>query len=235
VISSAMLPACRKGTRRNYEPFEEPGCLAKLAPDSPIRPGAGLGNIIEADSPGTSSYNALWLTLHKRFTHGLQFNSSYTFSKSFDDVSQNNNIVLLQNSLDVRDARRTSCNRAIRYSSSPVSRSSLAPRAAALCDPISCSASIPPAIRRSGSATTSPALCTRARSPGFFLLPPLSPCCRTAPPRRTPGSRFPAPLVTYKEPRRRRALSFSPLRAISAIFGATPSPVRVSGTPISLS
>ena len=32
---------------------------------SPIRPGAGLGNIVEANSPGTSSYNALWLTLNK--------------------------------------------------------------------------------------------------------------------------------------------------------------------------
>jgi hypothetical protein len=84
-------------------------CLVRpfptLSAGSPIRPGAGLGNIIDADSPGTSSYNALWLTLNKRFSHGLQFNTSYTFSKSFDDVSQNNNTVLLQNSLDVRDAR----------------------------------------------------------------------------------------------------------------------------------
>ena len=87
-------------------------CLVRpfptLSAGSPIRPGAGLGNIIEADSPGTSSYNALWLTLNKRFSHGLQFNTSYTYSKSLDDVSQNNNTVLLQNSLDVGDARSLS-------------------------------------------------------------------------------------------------------------------------------
>jgi hypothetical protein len=87
-------------------------CLVRpfptLSAGSPIRPGAGLGNIIDADSPGTSSYNALWLTLNKRFSHGLQFNTSYTFSKSLDDVSQNNNTVLLQNSLDVGNARSLS-------------------------------------------------------------------------------------------------------------------------------
>jgi len=87
-------------------------CLVRpfptLSAGSPIRPGAGLGNIIEADSPGTSSYNALWLTLNKRFAHGLQFNTSYTYSKSLDDVSQNNNTVLLQNSLDVGNARSLS-------------------------------------------------------------------------------------------------------------------------------
>ena len=87
-------------------------CLVRpfptLSAGSPIRPGAGLGNIIEADSPGTSSYNALWLTLNKRFSHGLQFNTSYTYSKSLDDVSQNNNTVLLQNSLDVGNARSLS-------------------------------------------------------------------------------------------------------------------------------
>ena len=87
-------------------------CLVRpfptLSAGSPIRPGAGLGNIIEADSPGTASYNALWLTLNKRFSHGLQFNTSYTYSKSLDDVSQNNNTVLLQNSLDVGNARSLS-------------------------------------------------------------------------------------------------------------------------------
>lgn len=93
-------------------------CLVRsfptLSAGSPIRPGAGLGNIIEADSPGTSSYNALWLTLNKRFSRGLQFNASYTFSKSLDDVSQNNNTVLLQNSLDVGDARSLSDSDALR-------------------------------------------------------------------------------------------------------------------------
>jgi hypothetical protein len=79
-----------------------------LSATSPIRPGAGVGNIIEANSGGTSSYNALWVTLNKRLSHGLQFNTSYTFSKSIDNVSQNNNTVLLQNSLDLAGNRALS-------------------------------------------------------------------------------------------------------------------------------
>ena len=80
----------------------------KLSAISPIRPGAGVGNIIEANSGGTSSYNGLWVTLNKRLSHGLQFNTSYTFSKSIDNVSQNNNTVLLQNSLDLAGNRALS-------------------------------------------------------------------------------------------------------------------------------
>ncbi|MGH9916169.1 MAG: TonB-dependent receptor domain-containing protein, partial [Pyrinomonadaceae bacterium] len=49
---------------------------------SPILPGATLGNITEIGSGGDSSYNALWVTANKRFARGLQFNASYTFSKS---------------------------------------------------------------------------------------------------------------------------------------------------------
>ena len=43
-----------------------------------------LGNIAEVDSASNSNYNALWVTANKRFSHGLQFNASYTWSKSLD-------------------------------------------------------------------------------------------------------------------------------------------------------
>lgn len=82
--------------------------FAALSATSPIKPNSKIGNIIEANSGGTSSYNALWLTLNKRFSHGLQFNSSYTYSKSLDNVSQNNNIVLLQDSLNLAGNRALS-------------------------------------------------------------------------------------------------------------------------------
>jgi hypothetical protein len=36
------------------------------------------------NSNGNSNYNALWVTLNKHFSHGLQFLSSYTYSKSLD-------------------------------------------------------------------------------------------------------------------------------------------------------
>jgi hypothetical protein len=49
-----------------------------------IRPGATLGNITVQDSDSMSNYNALWVTAVKNFTHGLQFNASYTYGKSMD-------------------------------------------------------------------------------------------------------------------------------------------------------
>src|SRR5262249_42690078 len=50
-------------------------------------------------SNGNSSYNALWVTSNMRSWHGLQFNASYTFSKSIDYTSQNGQGVVIQNSL----------------------------------------------------------------------------------------------------------------------------------------
>ena len=67
--------------------------FASLSATSPIDPGATLGNIIEVDSSGNSNYNALWVTANKRFSQGLQFSASYTFSRSFDYNSLNGNTV----------------------------------------------------------------------------------------------------------------------------------------------
>ncbi len=79
-----------------------------LAANSPILPGRALGNIGEIDSGGNSTYNALWVTATKRFAKGLQFNSSYTFSKSLDDNSLNTNGYVVQNSYDIRGSKALS-------------------------------------------------------------------------------------------------------------------------------
>jgi hypothetical protein len=56
-----------------------------LAANSPIDPGASIAsNIAERNSVGFSNYNALWVTLGKNFTHGLQFNMNYEWTKSMD-------------------------------------------------------------------------------------------------------------------------------------------------------
>jgi len=63
-----------------------------LPPTSPIlpsqctapHPDCTFGNINQVNSNGNSNYNSLWLTLNKHFSRGLQFLSSYTFSKSLD-------------------------------------------------------------------------------------------------------------------------------------------------------
>src|SRR5262249_54782628 len=84
----------------------------RLSATSPILPGTPLGNIFEINSAGNSSYNALWLTANKRFSHGLQFNASYTWSKSIDYNSLNSPStpavqggVVVQDSYNIRGDR----------------------------------------------------------------------------------------------------------------------------------
>jgi hypothetical protein len=55
-----------------------------LSVASPIRPSSGLGNIAYIDSDSLSNYNALWFTVRKAYSHGLEINSTYTWSKSQD-------------------------------------------------------------------------------------------------------------------------------------------------------
>jgi hypothetical protein len=79
----------------------------KLSASSPISPGAVLGNVNVAESGGNSSYNALWITATKRFSHNLQFQSSYTWSKSLDYNSLNSAGAnpVVQDSLNLRNDR----------------------------------------------------------------------------------------------------------------------------------
>jgi hypothetical protein len=50
-----------------------------------------LGNITYNDSIGMSNYNALWVTYRRALRGGLQFNTTYTYSKSMDENSQSGN------------------------------------------------------------------------------------------------------------------------------------------------
>ena len=56
---------------------------------SSIAPGTGLGNITQWQSIGNSEYDGLWVTATKRLAKGLQFQTSYTWSKSMDETSYN--------------------------------------------------------------------------------------------------------------------------------------------------
>jgi hypothetical protein len=78
-----------------------------LSNSSPELPGAAIGNITHIESSGNSSYNALWSTLTKRFSRGLQLNASYTWSKSIDynSLSQPPTIVSVQDSYNLRNER----------------------------------------------------------------------------------------------------------------------------------
>jgi hypothetical protein len=72
-----------------------------LSPSSPILPGTPLGNITQVESSGFSSYHALWVSATKRHSRGLQFDASYTLSRSLDTNSLNSSGFAVQDSYDI--------------------------------------------------------------------------------------------------------------------------------------
>jgi outer membrane receptor protein involved in Fe transport len=99
-----------KGTdlniERNYnQPINGVRPYAALSSSSPIDAGLPLSNILVYESVGNSSYQGLWLTATKRLSKGLQFSGSYTWSKSIDDNSRNNQGLVVQNSYNIRGDR----------------------------------------------------------------------------------------------------------------------------------
>ena len=99
-----------KGThlisRRNLnQPSNGVRPFPELSQSSPILPGASLGNITQVESAGNSSYNALWVTGSQRLAHGLQLNTSYTWSKSLDYNSFSTGGIVGQDSYDLRGDR----------------------------------------------------------------------------------------------------------------------------------
>ena len=75
--------------------------FAAVSVASPIEPGVPLGNITEVQSSGYSNYQGAWVSLTKRLSRGLQFETSYTWSKSLDTNSLNSSGFTVQNGYDV--------------------------------------------------------------------------------------------------------------------------------------
>jgi len=93
-------------TRRNInQPVNGARPYVTLSSSSPILPNTSLGNITQAESSGNSSYNALWMTARRRLTRNLQFDASYTWSKSLDYSSFSTQGVVAQNSYDLHANR----------------------------------------------------------------------------------------------------------------------------------
>jgi hypothetical protein len=76
-----------------------------VASNSPIAPNVPQLNITFREGTGNSSYNALWVTATKRLSKGLQFNTSYTYSKSIDLNSQSSQGVTVQDSYNLQNDR----------------------------------------------------------------------------------------------------------------------------------
>ncbi|HXL21427.1 MAG TPA: TonB-dependent receptor [Candidatus Dormibacteraeota bacterium] len=80
-----------------------------IAATSQFLPGKTLSNNITLrDSSSNSSYNALWVSANQHVTRGLQFNASYTYSHSIDDVSRNLQGTLVQDGNNIANSRGSS-------------------------------------------------------------------------------------------------------------------------------
>ncbi|MFL6254186.1 MAG: carboxypeptidase regulatory-like domain-containing protein [Pyrinomonadaceae bacterium] len=93
-------------TRRNInQPAGGARPFPALSASSPVLPGTALGNITQTESSGASSYNALWVTAERRLARGLQFDASYTWSKSLDYNSFSSQGIVAQDSYDLDGSR----------------------------------------------------------------------------------------------------------------------------------
>jgi hypothetical protein len=79
-------PFVTNGFYGSTKPFPTLPLTSAVIPAQCLAPNpvCGLNNINQVNSGGNSNYHALWTTLNKHISHGLQFLASYTFSKSLD-------------------------------------------------------------------------------------------------------------------------------------------------------
>ena len=79
-------PLVTNGIYGSTRPFPTLPATSPILPSqcTAPHPACTFGTINQVNSNGNSNYNALWVTLNKHFSHGLQFLTSYTYSKSLD-------------------------------------------------------------------------------------------------------------------------------------------------------
>ncbi len=87
----------RKYSSPQCDPTTSTGCPGDQVPV--------FSSIFAQDTIASSAYNSLQASLDKRFAHGLQFTTAYTFSKSFDQASSFEGIL---NPIDPRRSRSLS-------------------------------------------------------------------------------------------------------------------------------
>ncbi|MGB8010850.1 MAG: carboxypeptidase regulatory-like domain-containing protein [Terriglobales bacterium] len=68
-------------------PYSSPNCNPYTGTGCPVDGIPVFTSIFAEDTVSNSAYNALEAMLEKRFSHGLQFQAAYTWSKSLDEAS----------------------------------------------------------------------------------------------------------------------------------------------------
>ncbi|MFY9908699.1 MAG: carboxypeptidase-like regulatory domain-containing protein [Candidatus Sulfotelmatobacter sp.] len=81
-----------KGTGQTLQfvglrPYSSPSCNAFTGAGCPLDGIPVFSDIFAENTVANATYNAFEAMLEKRFSHGLQFQAAYTFSKSLDDGS----------------------------------------------------------------------------------------------------------------------------------------------------
>jgi hypothetical protein len=89
--SACVLTSASNGqqiTLVGIRPYSSPLCNPLTGTGCPTTSGAPVfSGIFSEDTIAHSNYNSLQALFEKRFSHGLQFQASYTFSKSLDNAS----------------------------------------------------------------------------------------------------------------------------------------------------
>jgi hypothetical protein len=84
-------PTANPITLVGLRPFSSPNCQPlnsnPLTNGCPADGTPIFGSIFNEDTAAHSNYNSLQALFEKRFSHGLQFQASYTYSKSLDNAS----------------------------------------------------------------------------------------------------------------------------------------------------
>ena len=86
-------------------PYSSPNCDPVTSVGCPPDGVPVFTSIFAQDTIANSAYNSLQASLEKRFSHGLQFQAAYTWSKSFDEASSFEGIL---NPIDPRRSRSLS-------------------------------------------------------------------------------------------------------------------------------
>jgi hypothetical protein len=86
-VSSVTGPNPTDITLVGLRPYSSPACEPTTGVGCPSDGTPVFSSIFAEDTIANSNYNSLQASLEKRFSHGLQANIAYTWSKSFDQAS----------------------------------------------------------------------------------------------------------------------------------------------------
>jgi hypothetical protein len=100
-VSSVTGPNPTDITLVGLRPYSSPTCEPTTGVGCPSDGTPVFSSIFAEDTIANSNYNSLQASLEKRFSHGLQANVAYTWSKSFDQASS------FEGELNPLDFRRT--------------------------------------------------------------------------------------------------------------------------------